>query len=272
MTAILCLHPIFIENALMLSQKLNIPLHSGDLDPKENDLYLVFGGHERTLELLEVQIRKKVNYVIFNSEQPSSRFFKDKFYLRLLRENVVFDYANNNIKYLNEVLKIKVYSTFGFDFTALPQEDTHERDIDLLFIGSKTPERERVYEMLKTKYPDKNIVFDFEWKLVKPQEVKNMIGRAKVVLNIPIYEDGNLETHRINNALSCRCKVISHRKADKETIEFYDDFIFYYDDVDKIDLDMVDDSKESYEELSKRITPHTLHNAMVIEKLKNIKR
>jgi len=272
MTAVLCLHPIFIENAIMISQKLNIPLHSGDLDPKENDLYLVFGGHERTLELLEVQIRKKVNYVIFNSEQPSSRFFKDKFYLRLLRENVVFDYANNNIKYLNEVLKIKVYSTFAFDFTALPQEDTHERDIDLLFIGSKTPERERVYEMLKTKYPDKNIVFDFEWKLVKPQEVKNMIARAKVVLNIPIYEDGNLETHRINNALSCRCNVISHRKADKETIEFYDDFIFYYDDVDKIDLDMVDDSKESYEELSKRITPHTLHNAMMIDKLKNIKR
>ena len=41
---IISAHPIFTENAIMVSQRFSIEIEK-DFKPKKGDLYLVFGGH-----------------------------------------------------------------------------------------------------------------------------------------------------------------------------------------------------------------------------------
>jgi len=104
-------HSIFNENAIVLSQKFKWKLET-DFDPQPNDLYIVFGSHELAHQLLEVQFRKNnsFGYIIMNSEQTESQFFKNKYYLSLMKRNIVFDYNTLTTEYLKENHGIKVLS------------------------------------------------------------------------------------------------------------------------------------------------------------------
>ena len=149
-------HPIFSENAFCLSKRLGIDIMT-DFDPQEGHTYLVFGAHEQALNLLSIQQTKKnFRLIILNSEPPLSQFMKNKYYISLMKTNIVFDYHEQSAKYLTE-LGVKVYSRFVFDFIYQPGIDV-KRDIDIFFCGSRTPRREALYEKLKSRYPDKNIV------------------------------------------------------------------------------------------------------------------
>jgi hypothetical protein len=53
MKYIVCCHPIFGENALCLSKKLDIPIIT-KLEPIAGDVYIIFGSHMLPDELLGV--------------------------------------------------------------------------------------------------------------------------------------------------------------------------------------------------------------------------
>jgi len=93
---------------------------------------------------------------------------------------------------------------FFFEFPYTPGDQ--ERDIDILFLGAKSSSREHIHQSLLLKYPTKRIVFDYEYKHMNPTAI---LQRSKYVLNIPYYENSRLETHRINKALACGCKILS---------------------------------------------------------------
>jgi hypothetical protein len=256
---IISCHPIFNENALVMSQKYKWEIEK-DFDPKPNDLYLVFGAHEMSHQLLEVQYRKNSSfgYIILNSEQIHSQFFKNKYYLQLMKRNIVCDYNTITPDWLKQH-DIKVFSYFYFEFMKFNIETN--RDYDVVFVGTPNPKRTALYEKIKDKY---NVLFDFEWKHQASDALTTLYHKAKVVINMPYYEDNALETHRINKALACGCQVVSLKSSDEDANQFYDDYIYFCDDIEEC-LEKYFKGlppKKTYEELiktlSQKTTPHFL--------------
>ena len=256
---IISCHPVFNENALVLSQKYEWKLEK-DFDPQPNDLYIVLGGHEMAHNLLEVQYRKNSSfgYIVLNSEQIHSQFFKNKFYLQLMKRNVVCDYNAITPDWLKEH-DIKVFSYFYFEFMKFQIET--EREYDVVFVGTPNEKRTALYERIKDKY---NVFFDFNWQHSSSDKLTTLYHKAKVVINIPYYEDNALESHRINKALACGCDVVSLKSCDQEANTFYDDYVYFCEDIEE-GLDKYFKGlpkKKPYEELikalSQKIAPHFL--------------
>ena len=257
---IICGHAIFNENALCISNKFGWTLET-DFAPKPNDLYIVFGAHEISHQLLQMQYRMNscFGYFILNSEQENSQFFKNKYYLKLMKQNVVCDYNSLTPEVLKKKHDIKVFSYFFFEFMKFNVES--EREYDVVFVGSVNDKRLGLYQKLKETYPHLNIYFDFDWSYKSPEKLTDLLHKAKTVLNIPYYENNALETHRINKALACGCNVISLKSSEEDANKFYEDYVTFTDDiVTEVGKEL--SPKKGYEELvkalSQKINPHFL--------------
>ena len=259
---IISAHSIFNENAIVLSQKFKWKLET-NFDPQPNDLYIVYGAHELAHQLLEVQFRKNnsFGYIIMNSEQTESQFFKNKYYLSLMKRNIVFDYNTLTTEYLKENHGIKVLSYFFFEFMKFNIE-TNDRPYDVAFIGSKNERREDFLNLIQKQYPDLKVYVDFEWKHSNAESLTKILQQCKVVLNIPYYKHNPLETHRINKALSCGCDVISLNSVEDDANNFYKDYCVMSNDlVGAVGAYFKEKpAKKSYEELiknlSQKFNPH----------------
>jgi len=254
---------IFNENVLVLSQKFGWSLEK-EFDPQPKDLYIVLGAHELAHQLLEIQIRKNnsFGYIILNSEQIESQFMKNKYYISLMKKNVVFDYNTLTANFLKETFDIKVLSYFFFEFMKF--DIKKERIYDIAFIGSRSPNREKILKELQEKYPNLNFYIDFDWKHKNSDSLTQILHECKVVLNIPYYNDNALETHRIHKALACGCKVISMPSSDEDANGFYKDYITITDDMD-LSIDGIEPAYEKLvSTLSQKFNPHLL---FVIEQI-----
>jgi hypothetical protein len=283
MIKIISCHSIFNENALVLSQKFKWDIVK-DFEPHPKDLYIVFGAHEMSHQLLKIQEEKKFNYgyIILNSEQQNSQFLKNKFYLRLLKLNIVFDYSNKNIDFLKSNFNIKTYSFFFFEFIKYNLDENNNKEFDIVFIGTKNELRDELFSKLTNKFPYLNIYFDFDWSYKSSEDLTKLLHKSKVVLNIPFYENNALETHRINKAISCDCDVFSLNSSDKDADEFYKDYIYFstqdglYNLIDNYFNKNIKLNKKSYPELIKNlhelITPHFIFTINSIQKnfIKNV--
>lgn len=266
---VMTLDPIFNENAICFSNKLGFEIVK-DFKPKPKELYVVFGAHLKSPELLQIQ--KELNftfgYIIMNSESQKSHFLKNKYYLELMKKNIVFNYSHGVAEYLKTDLNINTFSYFFFEF--MKQEAKDEREYDYLFIGSHTKFREEQIACLKEAFPYKKFYIDFNQSHRSPQSMKDILKKSKWVLNIPYYQhDQNLESHRINNALSVGCQVVSFKSDDKDTDEFYADYIYFSDNfVDFFKSHEVKEKKD-YQHLIKGLSGKWgLHNAFIIKKIK----
>ena len=203
-----------------------------------------------------------------NSEPPNSQFIQNKFYLELMKNNVVFDYHNQSASYLKKVHNINVKSFHFFDFPEYQDEEEPERTIDILFVGTKTTRRETIFKKLKEAYPSKTIEFVFDWSLSAPMNMTKKLKKAKYVLNIPYHTHNILETHRINKALSCGCQVVSLYSGDKITDDFYEDYVYMTHDIVDVFNEDLTGNKKPYHELSKFLTQKlTTHNNWYISKI-----
>ena len=257
---IICGHSVFNENALVMSKKYGWTLET-DFDPQKSDVYVVFGSHEIAHQLLEIQFKNNSNfgYIILNSEQIDSQFFKNKYYISLMKRNIVFDYNTLSSEYLKETFGIRVLSHFYFEFMQFSDQPAI-REYDVTFIGTRSEKRETILKDLKECYPDLKFYVDLEWKHVSPQSLTDILHKSKIVLNIPYYgSNHSLETHRINKALACGCEVISLPSDEEDANEFYKDYITI---TDKIVLGVPLNPKLGYEHLvktlSQKFNPHML--------------
>ena len=266
---IIILHPIFAENAIVLSSRLGVEIIK-DFKPEEGYLYIVYGGHENPIPLLNAQkeMLNTFGYVIMNSEPPKSQFILNKYYLELMKNNIVFDYSNQSANYLKKIHNINVKSFHFFDFPQYKDEKEPDRTIDILFVGTPNTNRQKIYDQLKETYPEKNIEFIFDWSLKAPIKLTEKLKQAKYVLNIPYHDHNVLETHRINKALACGCQVVSTLSGDKITDEFYKDYIYMTDDLIGVFKEDLTDMKKPYSELSKFLTDKlTTHNQWYISQI-----
>jgi len=256
-------HQVFNENAVVLSQKNKWTLEK-EFNPQANDLYIVFGAHELAHQLLEIQYRKNSSfgYIILNSEQIHSQFFKNKYYIQLMKRNVVCDYNTLTCDYLRQNFDVKVFSYYHFEFMKFPEEE--KRIYDVCFIGTKNQHREETLNKLQEQFPNLKFYIDLEWKHGSSDSLTKILSQSKVVLNMPFYQDNALETHRINKALACGCQVVSTFSKDKDADEFYKDYIYFSDDLERGIIYQQESKvpKKSYEDLVKalnqKISPHFL--------------
>ena len=251
-------HAIFNENAVVMSKKFGWSLEK-EFNPQPKDLYVVFGAHEMAHHLLEIQYRlgNTFGFIVMNSEQRDSQFMKNKYYISLMKRNVVCDYNTLTSAYLKETFDIKILSYFYFEFMKFNLE-TNERPYDVCFIGSRTPKREKILKELQEQYSELTFYIDFDWKHKNSDSLTKILHDCKVVLNIPYYDKNALETHRIHKALACNCKVISHPCSDEDTNEFYKKYITITENID-LSIEGIEPAYENLiSNLSKRFNGHLI--------------
>ena len=228
------------EFAIVMSQKLCIPLIQGEIAPKDDDVYIVLGGQYATAGLINLQRNHKVGYIIFNSETS----FRDKFYLQLLKSNPVFDCEQSTTDILKKEHGINVLSHFFYEFIKVEGTD---RPVD---IGIITKSETELVAKLQKKYPDKRVRHVLLKDIKNPQNLKEIMSSCKTYVNV--YE-GSFNSYMINQALSCGCRVVSHNQADSYTLKFYDDYITTTDIIEEHDFKSDEDFKP-YDELIKQLT------------------
>ena len=266
---ILNFHEIFAENAYCLSLRLGIKLDK-EFKPEQGHTYIIFGAHNQAATLHAVQLSNPYfKYIIINAEPPQSDNLRNKFYISLMKSNIVWDYHPKSAEYL-KTLDIRVYGQYLFEFPEI--KSSAERDIDILFVGSKNDRRENVEKRLAERYSNKNIEFHFDWKHSNQQDLTKLLHRAKAVINIPFHESGILESHRINKALACGCKVVSLKSGHKPTDDFYEKYCFMVHDLFQYfdQLDMCPNSLEQklpYSNLITNFHGSIVHAKWILEQL-----
>jgi len=242
------------EYAVVLSQKLGIPLIRGDIAPKEGDVYIVLGGQYACAGLINLQRNHKVGYIIFNSETS----FRDKFYLQLLKSNPVFDVEQSTTDILKKEHGINVLSHFFYEFIKVEGTD---RPVD---IGIITKTETELVAKLQKKYPDKVIKHVLLKDIKNPQHLKETMASFKTFVNV--YEC-SFNSYMINQALACGCRVVSHNQADSYTLKFYDEYVTTTDIIEEHDFNSEEDFKP-YDELIKQLTRMmTGHNHAIISRI-----
>lgn len=217
----------FIENANELSKELNIPVVYV-LEP--NKCYGVFSSHDCAKELLEGQIRQHISYVIYQTENIESIYFKNKYYIELLKRNKVLQYSPYTSNKCKELYNINCDGYFNFKYekksrttTVADGDGTPLRDIDILFFGCITKKR---YDILKEIQNTFNLNIYVTGDAFN-EDLENLLFRSKYVINISAYENSVLETHRINKALALGCKVISNYSVDEKMNTKYKEHVVF---------------------------------------------
>jgi len=79
---VITLDPIFNENAICFANKMGFKIIN-DFQPKPKELYVVFGAHIKSPELLQIQknLNFSFGYIILNSESQKSSVISNKYYL-----------------------------------------------------------------------------------------------------------------------------------------------------------------------------------------------
>jgi hypothetical protein len=244
---IISFHIIFNENANILAKRLNIP-YVVDFNPKENDLIIVFGGHDQATNLNVLQEQTKFKCIIIQSEQYESKIFDNKYYIELLRNNYVLDWSKYNVERLKKQIDIKVFSFYFYDFFVLENQN---RPIDFFFCGAHSPEREFKINQFKLQNPNYIVDIDFSGNHMSFNDLNNKLANVKYVINLPYYKNNSLETHRINKALACGCQVISIVSGDHYLNEKYKDYVHFVNDLSDFCplLEMI--PKKDYKEMMK---------------------
>ena len=220
-------HAIFNENANILAHRLGVPFIQ-NMNVKDNDIIIVFGAHECADQLLDLQNKMNIEYIIIQTEQYNSKVFDNKYYYELLTRNSALDWSKENIRRLKKQVATPFYGVYYYDcFVPESIPEFNSRPIDFFFCGSKNVERELILNDFKIKNMDYNIEFDLSYSYTNPIELNEKLKQVKYVINLPFYRDNSLETQRINKALSMGCSVVSLPSSDRDMNDQYKDFVYF---------------------------------------------
>jgi hypothetical protein len=267
---IVTFHPIFNENANILSQRLGIPIIQ-EMTPKKDDIVIVFGAHEQADKLVFIQQVLNVKYIIIQSEQFESKVFDNKYYMELIQNNPVLDWSISNVERFKSKLNMKFFGLYFYDFFFIESDKKFEdREIDFFFTGAYSKEREKVLNEFMAKNSNYKFEIDFSYNYKNPIDLTNKLKNVKYVINIPFYKGNVLETHRINKALSLGCEVVSLYSSDQNMNKKYDSYVHFVNDLNEFSLLFELEKKSNYvklmEEFGKRDIENCLKSILFAEK------
>ncbi len=267
---IVTFHPIFNENANILSQRLGIPVIQ-EMTPKNDDIVIIFGAHEQADKLLFIQQSLNIKYIIIQSEQFESKVFDNKYYMELIQTNPIIDWSKTNVEKLKSKLNVKVYGLYYYDFFLIEDEKKFEdREIDFFFTGAYSKQREMIINEFIENNKNYKYEIDFSYNYKNPIDLTNKLKNVKYVINIPFYKGNVLETHRINKALSLGCEVISTYSTDESMNRKYEPYVHFVKELNDFSLLFELDRKSNYvklmEDFGKRDIEGTIKALLFAEK------
>ena len=169
--------------------------------------------------------------IVYQLEQSKrSKHFTQEYLTCLNTSYAVLDYSINNLEYLH-TLEIKYPHTFYLPVGAHEYNNEYSsKDFDLLFYGSykPSPRRVKLLNVLAKNFKIKIIdeIFD--------SEMATIIRSSKAVINLHYFDNGLLETTRINECLSYGVPVISEASIDQNNYpEFVGSVIFFKEGSEK---------------------------------------
>lgn len=198
-------------------------------------------------------------YIVYQCEQWNSGWF-DKWYWDIMDGALqIWEFAECNLeKYPANLLSKVSYVPAG-----LVNGRIETKNIDVLFYGAISKHRLDVINNVRRT--GIHIMYKSD---AYGEQMKAILSRSKVVLNVHFYEDGYLEAFRINEALSCGCHVVSERNDKAFYPEKYRELVRFGTNTNelcfairnalnttpKYDLSVLDNTNYIKEALSKLIT------------------
>ena len=204
---------------------------------------ILIGAHLLSDEALEAL---PSNVIIYNLEQlvkfTSSSICNRPAYINALRVHHRWDYSLNNIATpLDYVLQGNVeYVPVGYA-SCLSRVESVEQDIDVLFYGGVTFRRKKICDALKDK--GYNVCVSCG---VYGVERDSLIRRAKLVLNVHLYDSHILEVVRVSYLMANSKAVVCECASDTEVYPHFRDglCLVAYDDIVNACVELlVDDVK-----------------------------
>jgi hypothetical protein len=193
-----------VENLCILGYETEITSEVND----DDSLYIIYCAFQMRI------LPKK--YIVYQCEQWGSVWF-DKWYWQIMNNALqIWEFAENNIAKYPIELESKVFHVPA----GLINGEIKEKDIDVVFYGAINKHRETVINQIRN-----NNIHITCIQNKYGEEMKDILSRTKVVLNVHFYEKGHLETFRINEALSCGCNVVSERNDKAFYPAIYRDFV-----------------------------------------------
>jgi hypothetical protein len=150
--------------------------------------------------------------LVMQMEQVKASTWVTPNYLRRLSNTLaILDYSRDNIKSL---VRRGIPSQQIFHVPLIPYkievEPTSDRDIDILFYGSMASHRRKVYvDALSKRFKVRVETSLFDG------ELRSVLSRTKIVVNIHYYENAILETTRILESIRFGAKVVSEMARDQ---------------------------------------------------------
>lgn len=149
-------------------------------------------------------------------------------YLHLLRSSAVIDYDRDNLAaYAGDPADVPVVPMLYAPYL-LPEEGLalEDRPIDLLFIGSLNPRRQRWIERIEAQGLQVS-VFD---SALYGDERDAFIRQAKAVVNMHFYETSRFEQARVSHCLSLGTPVIAERGPQTRPHAAFEDSVIWLRD------------------------------------------
>jgi hypothetical protein len=261
---IVTFHPIFNENANILSTRIGVPIIQ-EMVPKKNYVYIVFGAHEQADKLLYIQEALNNKYIIIQTEQIESKVFDNKYYMELIQTNPVLEWSKKNVEKLKSNIDLKVYGLYFYDNFIINNNEIkfEDREIDFFFCGSYSKEREQILNEFMNENPKYKYEIDMSYNYTNPIELTNKLKKVKYVINLPYYKNNVLETHRINKALSIGCEVISLYSSDESMNKKYMPYVHFVSELNDFSLLFETPKKSNYlklmEDFGKKSIENTIH-------------
>lgn len=215
---------VFKEIAQSLHQQLSLKYSCvlvDTIDETDDNVHILFGAHELICE-------PPPNFIVYQLEQTAVR--KSKIcleYLQILeRAKFIWDYSEENIRFFNHSSLItRLVEHVPIFYSPILEKCSlkTEKDIDVLFFGSKCARRENIYSLLEKT----DLRVQFHWNSIWGNDRDQLISRSKIVLNLHYYDNAILETPRITYLLANRATVISEPGRNSNLNDMYSSYIHF---------------------------------------------
>lgn len=175
----------------------------------DDSLYIMYCAYQR---------HTPKNYIVYQVEQWGSYWFNSHYWDMLKGAKQVWEFAENNVSKYSKEYESKVF----YVPAGLINGKNHVKHIDVLFYGALN--KHRIELLNDIRACGINITVK---ENVYGEEMINILAQTKIVLNLHFYQKGHLETFRVNESLSCGCKVVSERNHFAHYPDIYREFVYF---------------------------------------------
>ena len=183
--------------------------------------YILLGANDLLLD------ETPENYVVWQFEQMSSKWFEAR-YLEILRgAKAVLDYSQYNCEELQSRFGIKAHFVpvlpLGVGVGSGSTRNCN-KTIDVLFCGSMNDRRKIIIDKLETKGLKVECRSDL-WR----HKLTTRIKQARLCLNMHYYPDATLETTRLLTLVNLGATILSEPSTDPVLDEHYSKYVTFAD-------------------------------------------